>query len=925
MTLPFGGDSSFYLDLYNRYRKDRHSVPSDWAVYFDAEDPAALPAAPMPTGNLAAQVMDVYRRFGHLEAQLDPLQPNEVRAPALERVRSALASDGDAAGDVTIAGEQKTLTGREAADIAASVYGGSLGLDVEHLRDEEERDWWYAAVEAAFSAAAEPALVADTLESIVLADEFETFMRTKYPTKKRFGCEGAESSIVFMREIFRKAPAAGVGTAVIGGMHRGRLATLATALGKSPSTMIAEIMGRDLSGGTLKTGDVPYHLGYAGDVSLGEGTLKVMLMPHPSHLLVVAPVTLGLARAVRDGAAADDGGTLCLLMHTDAAISGQGLAAELMQIGGLGGYSPGGAIHLVVNNQIGFTTLPSEGRSAHYCTDIGKSVGAPILHVNGDDPVAVAQAGRLALAWNRAYGKDVLIDLVCYRRYGHNELDEPRFTQPEIWGKVDQRANIRKMFSDTVAAGDPGALTAADAAGQAFKETLQAGFENAATVKPNEELLQSGAWENVPYGDEAAILTPVETGIEVGELRDVGLKSSAIPDAVDAHPKVRQFYAARAETIQSGSGLNFATAEALAFASLLAEGKKVRMSGQDTVRGTFTQRHLRVHEAGTGQVFEPLMNVADDADACTIINSPLTEYAVLSFEYGHSLYNPDHLTIWEAQFGDFLNGAQIVVDQYIVSAESKWGVKSGLVVMLPHGLEGQGPDHSSARIERIALLCADANIILAQPSTPANLFHLLRRQIKAPWRKPLFLISPKSLLRNKAAVSDLKDMAAGTHFEEVIVSPCDGPAQVQRIVLCAGKVFYELEQARAKSDAPEAVWPVRIEQFYPFPADRLKQALAPFAGAECVWLQDEPENQGAWPMLREEFRKHGIEMSPEMPIVSRPALPVAAGGSVERHEREQQALIESVLALRSGKAGRSFGRNSGKNIPKADTKKRTNA
>ncbi len=898
MTLPFGGDSSFYLDLYNRYRKDRHSVPPDWAVYFDVEDPADQPTAPLPSRNLAAEVMDVYRRFGHLEAQLDPLQPNEVRAPALERMRAALADADDVAGEVTLAGQSQTLTGREAAEVAKSVYAGSIGLDVEHLQDEAARDWWYASVEAVFSDAADPVLIADTLESIVLADEFESFMRTKYPTKKRFGCEGAESSIVFMREIFRQAPDVGVGTAVIGGMHRGRLATLATALGKSPSTMIAEIMGRDLSGGTLKTGDVPYHLGYAGDVSLGNGNLKVMLMPHPSHLLVVAPVTLGLARAVRDGAAKDAAGTLCLLMHTDAAISGQGLAAELMQIGGLGGYSAGGAIHLVVNNQIGFTTLPSEGRSAQYCTDIGKSVGAPILHVNGDDPVAVAQAGRLALAWNRAYGKDVLIDLVCYRRYGHNELDEPRFTQPEIWGKVDQRDSIRKIFSDTVAAADPGALTAADAAGLAFKETLQAGFENAATVKPNEELLQSGAWENVPYGDEAAILTPIETGVSAAQLRDVGLSSSTIPDDFDAHPKVRQFYAARAESIQSGKGLNFATAEALAFASLLAEGKKVRMSGQDTVRGTFTQRHLRVHEADTGRVFEPLLNVAGDAESCTIINSPLTEYAVLSFEYGHSLYDPDQLTIWEAQFGDFLNGAQIVVDQYIVSAESKWGVKSGLVVMLPHGLEGQGPDHSSARIERIALLCADANIILAQPSTPANLFHLLRRQIKAPWRKPLFLISPKSLLRNKAAVSDLKDISAGTHFEEVIVSACIDPDQVRRVVLCAGKVFYELEQARAKSAAPETVLPVRIEQFYPFPASRLKSALAPFTAAECVWLQDEPENQGAWPMLREEFRKHDIEMSADLPVVSRPRLPVAAGGSVERHEREQQILIESVLTLR---------------------------
>lgn len=899
MSLPMGGDSSFYLELYARYRKDRHSVPADWALLFDAEDAPTLSAS---SSYNVADIFDAYRRFGHLEAQLDPLRPNGEKAPALERLRQGLVDAAPTPNQAMLAGERQDLTVQEAEVLARGLYASHVALEVEHLGTEEERDWWYAAFETAYLAEDEAGLLSDTLVSLVLVDTFETFMRTKYPTKKRFGSEGAETAIVFLREIFRSAPAHDVGTAVVGGMHRGRLATLATAFSKNPATMIAEIMGRDLSGGTQKTGDVPYHLGYAGDVTLGDEPLRVMLMPHPSHLMVVAPVTLGLARAVRDGASGEDPKTLSLMMHTDAAFAGQGLASELLQIGGLAGYSAGGTIHLVVNNQLGFTTLPSEGRSARYCTDIGKSVGVPILHVNGDDPVAVARAGRLALMWQQAFEKDVIVDLVCYRRYGHNELDEPAFTQPDMCAEIAKRPRVRRLFTDVVRAVDPTLLARADNVEAQFKQALETGFEGAAHVQPNEAPLQSGDWEGKIYADENKMLARVVTGVSFDRLQEIGLSTSTIPDDFKAHPKVRKFYQARAETLETGADINFATAEALAFATLLADGSNVRMSGQDTVRGTFTQRHLRVHAAESGRTITPLENAAALGTSVTVINSPLSEYGVLGFEYGHSLYDCNQLTVWEAQFGDFLNGAQVVVDQYIVSAESKWGVKSGLVVMLPHGLEGQGPDHSSARIERIGQLCADANIVLAQPSTPANLFHLLRRQIVAPWRKPLFLIAPKSLLRRKSAVSDLNDMADDTSFDPVLAAPCPHPERVRRVVLCSGKVFYDLEQARVASPGKDTIYPIRIEQLYPFPAARLRAALKPFKNAVCVWLQDEPANQGPWPFVRDRLIACDVRMCRETPLISRPEMSVSAGGSVERHEREQEDLIKRALGIKANRA-----------------------
>lgn len=893
MNIRFSGDSAYFLDLYGRYLRDRTSVPADWALHFEEME---FGRRSNSGHELLSQLHDAYRRFGHVEAQLDPLRPNEERDPVLERLRSAL-SDGAAADPIAIrlGGVEFRSSSAEAAERLRSIYAGAAALEAEHLHDEEERDWWRQNFEAAFCSPTDEAILLASLESAALADEFESFMRVKFPTKKRFGVEGAESAIVFLRELLRAAPGTGIGEVVMGGMHRGRLATLAVALGKSPATLAAELMGRDLSEGAIYTGDVPYHLGYVSETSEGGNALKLTLLPHPSHLLVVAPVALGLARATAERLA-DGNDVLCTLLHTDAAFSGQGVSAELLQIGGLDGYTAGGAIHLVVNNQIGFTTLPSEGRSARYCTDFAKAVGLPVLHVNGEDPVAVARIARLALDWKRTFRRDVVIDLVCFRRHGHNELDEPRFTQPQMWKLIDGRQTVREKLAASPAV-TPDILERANRAAADFRQRLQDGFEIAAESVPNDEPVQREAWSALDPVIEEDLLAHVPTGVSLERLREIGLAASTIPEDMTIHAKVRQFYDARRAAIESGANITFATAEALAFATLLAEGTQIRLSGQDAVRGTFTQRHLALHDITDGRRFMPLSRLATNANAFQAINSPLSEYGVLGFEYGHSLIDPNQLTLWEAQFGDFMNGAQVVIDQYIVSAEAKWRLKSGLVVLLPHGLEGQGPDHSSARIERLAGLCAGGNMLLANPSTPANLFHLLRRQIRAPWRKPLFVISPKSLLRTKAAVSALSDMGAGTAFRTVIADPTASLDRVKRVILCSGKVYYALDAERRKAGLEQTVALVRIEQLYPFPADALRDALAPFKRAELTWFQEEGENQGPWPHIEKQLARAGLKLSPALPLVSRPAMSVCAGGSIERHEREEKELLEKALQL----------------------------
>ncbi len=894
---PLSGDSAYFLDLLARYRRDKLAVPADWRLYFESLD--GPPDGTRPADGLADALIDGYRVHGHVEATLDPLGLNApMIAPPLQRLRDRAASHAGVMTTATIGGVNATQSLTELEARLRRLYAGPVALECSHLSDEAERDWLYSQFEKRFSAPPDAAMLARALTAVSRVDEFENFLHIKFPAKKRFGAEGAETSVMLVRELLVHAAGSGIDAVYMGGMHRGRLALLATVLEKPLVQILAEIKDRDGGeAGPAFVGDVPYHLGYTNELSIGGTSINVNLAPHPSHLITVAPVALGRCRAERDRTGQD---ALCLLLHTDAAFSGQGLVSEIMQLGGLAAYGVGGAIHLVVNNQIGFTTLPSEGRSARYCTDIGKAVGIPVLHVNGDNADAVARVAALAMEWRMRHGKDILIDLVCYRRNGHNELDEFRFTQPLYAAAMQSLPSVRALFLRQLAGIDPllgdrdAALTAS------LRAEMEAAYQAVEGFRPNDGHTRKNAWRGITPVVEAGLLAPVTTGLPLDRLRDIGRQSCDIPATIAAHPKVLDFYRRRRESIEQGEDINLATAEALAFGSLLKEGVSVRLSGQDVERGTFTQRHLAVHDSTTGIKFTPMATLGTATGArFTAINSPLAEYAPLGFEYGYSNVDPGQLVVWEAQFGDFLNGAQIMVDQYIVSAESKWNLMSGLVVQLPHGLEGGGPDHSSARIERLLQLGASGNIVIANPTSPANLFHLLRRQIKAPWRKPLFLMTAKSMLRMRACVSTLAEFGPGTGFKAVLADepPVRQAAPVTHVVLCSGKLSYDLAEARHAAGKDEQVTLIRLEQLYPFPEAELREALSAHAGRRLVWAQEEPENQGAWHHVNQEMVKCGlIRNSSELSLAARPAMPVPGGGSPSRHEQEEAMLLAQALA-----------------------------
>lgn len=879
MTLALSGDNGYFIDLYGRYCRDPGSVPPDWRVHFETMDGVAT-ADPALSG---AWLALAYRECGHTIARLDPLGlcPGARSARIEEAVR--LTSGRDLR--LTLAGESLSLPAEVAAERLSALYCGSASLQASHLDDETARQWLWQEWERGIGAEPDEEGLTRALTAILLADAFERTVKVKWPTKKRFGSEGSESSLVLLSEAFHAAACADCREVVIGGMHRGRLASLATVFGKSLPALIAEIKGRDVTTGDSDfTGDVPYHNGLRSRQTIAGQEMDIRVLPHPSHLTVVAPVAMGAARARRQRRS--DGDVLALMLHTDAAFAGQGLVSELLQLDGLAGYGTGGTIHIVINNQIGFTTLPEEGRSTLHPTDIGRAYGLPVFHVNGEDPVAAAAVMRTAIAWRRHSGRGALINMVCYRRYGHNELDEPRFTQPAMWERIETLPPLARHFAERVGALSLPALAQASAAREAFQTSLDEAFRSQEGRNAHDEGDQT-----ITFGPGSAMRSGAErpTGLPEAHLRRLATEMTSIPADFDPDPKVATFYRLRRESLISGEGINMATAESLAFATLLAEGVPVRLSGQDAVRGTFTQRHLAVHDRASARRHFPLDATARQGARFEAVNSPLSEYAVLSFEYGASLADPDRLIIWEAQFGDFLNGAQIVVDQFITTAEAKWRLPSALVIALPHGLEGQGPDHSSARIERILQSCANGNIRLANPSTPANLFHLLRRQILAPGRKPLFLIAPKSLLRDKAATSPLADFGAGTAFRPVIAPDTGGAA---RLILCSGKFSYAIAAAQREAGR-EDIAIARIEQLYPCPEAELHALLAKHPDAELVWVQEEPQNQGAWSWMRD--RLHKIAPGRALRFVGRDPMAAAAGGNIERHEQEQAAILARAL------------------------------
>ncbi|MDH3242437.1 MAG: 2-oxoglutarate dehydrogenase E1 component, partial [Alphaproteobacteria bacterium] len=742
-------------------------------------------------------------------------------------------------------------------------------------------------------------------------EEFEKFLHVKYPGTKRFGVDGAEAMITALEEIIHTASALGVEEIIFGMPHRGRLNVLANIMGKPYTAIFSEFQGTSANPEDVQgSGDVKYHLGTSGDREFEGRNMHLSLNANPSHLEAVDPVVVGKVRAkqAQRGDETRDK-VMGILMHGDAAFAGQGLVAETFTFSDLRGYRSGGTVHLIVNNQIGFTTAPRFSRSSPYPSDLAKVVQAPIFHVNGDDPEAVAQVARIATEYRAKFNKDVVIDMFCYRRFGHNESDEPSFTQPLMYRKIADHPSAVEIYGKRLV--DEGVLTReqVDAEIAAFRQELEEDFEASKTFKPNKADWLEGAWTGfeVASGDKRSGYTAVP----LKTLRRVGAALTAIPEDFNLHPRIGRQLKAKAKMIESGQDIDWSTAEALAFGTLLKEGSPVRLSGQDSGRGTFSQRHSVLVDQDTEERYLPLANVDPDQAMFEVIDSPLSEMSVLGFEYGYSITDPNSLVLWEAQFGDFANGAQVIIDQFISSGESKWLRMSGLVMLLPHGYEGQGPEHSSARLERYLQICGEDNWQVVNCTTPANYFHVLRRQLRRAFRKPLVVMTPKSLLRHKLCVSKLEDMGPGTCFHRVIpeVDKMVADAKVRRVVLCTGKVYYDLLTERRERGIDDVAI-VRLEQIYPFPVNSLTAELERYSNADVVWCQEEPWNMGAWTFVdrRIEDLLRGLNVSANRPgYAGRAEAAATATGLLSRHNREQAALIDEALTV-AGDAGRQAAR-----------------
>ncbi len=837
-------------------------------------DGPGRPASAEPDPAALALLRQAYRDRGHLAAAVDPLAEGPPAAvPDLDPSHHGL--DPAAVAEVT-ARLRRT-------------WCGPIGYEIAQVNDPARRRWLTEQAEAASVGALDDTGRLAALTLLARAEAFESFMRARFPGAKTFGLSGIEGYLVAVETLLHEAAAEGAGHVVIGGMHRGRLNLMANIAGKPLTALLAEVKGASpLPADLDAAGDVPYHLGHDGQREIGGRRLKVSVAPHPSHLEVVAPVALGRCRALQRRA----GGrrrVRSLLLHTDASFAGQGVVAETLQLSGLPPFEVGGTVHVVVNNQVGFTTDPEEARTARRCTDIARLIEAPVLHVNADDPEALVRAAVIAARYRARFAADVVIEVVGFRRLGHNEIDEPRFTQPELYRRIDAHPGARCLYARRLR--DRGIDTEpAERAAEAFTRELDEALQAAGSYRVNRADWLGGPWSGLRPAGEAEMLAPVATGVAEDRLRALGAALTRLPEEFAAHDKVRRFLAARRESIESGAGLNWATAEALALASLLAEGTPVRLGGQDTPRGAFTQRHLILADQATGARRGVLDHLSDEQAPAEVFSTPLTEYAVVAFEYGHTLADPHTLVLWEAQFGDFLNIAQAVMDQFVVCGEDRWLRMSGLVLLLPHGLDGGGPDHATAHPERLLAGCARGNMQVANPSTPANYFHLLRRQMRRPFRKPLAVLAPKMLLRHRACVSALAEMGEGTGFRPVIGE--DSPAKARRVVLCTGKMFYELEAARRDRGLAESVALLRLEQLYPFPADDLAAALAGHPDAELVWCQEEPANMGC-----HDFVKPRIEAAAGRPLryAGRPAAPTPATGIAARHQQEQAAVLRAAL------------------------------
>ena len=935
-----GANATYLAELHARYEEDPASVDPDWRAFFaslddnkesvlaeargpswaPAPERAALPARPQGAAGerealaaardtLAARMLiRNYRTRGHLAAKLDPLELVERREHPELKPKTYGFTKRDYDRPIYIGGvfglEFATL--RQILDILRKTYSFHIGAEYMHISDPEQRAWIQERIEgreAGFTTKGKIAI----LKKLIEAEAFERFLDVKYTGTKRFGLDGGESIVPALEQIIKRGGQLGVGEIVIGMPHRGRLNVLANVMAKPYRAIFNEFRGGSAHPDDVEgSGDVKYHLGASSDREFDLNRVHLSLTANPSHLEIVDPVVLGKVRAKQDQRGdRERKEVLPLLLHGDAAFAGQGVVAECLGLSGLRGHRTGGSLHFIVNNQIGFTTAPRFSRSSPYPSDVAKMIDAPIFHVNGDDPEAVVYVAKIATEFRQRFGKPVVIDMFCYRRHGHNEADEPAFTQPLMYRRIAEHPSVVEVYSRKLIV--EGLLTQGeiDAMQAEFRDLLEEEFAAGEAYRPNRADWLDGRWSGIGHAEEGA--RRGDTGVALDLLREVGRKITSFPKSFTPHKTIARIMATRRKMIEDGQGIDWATAEALAYGTLLVEGFRVRLSGQDSERGTFSQRHAVLMDQENEKKYTPLKHLAKNQAPFEVINSMLSEEAVLGFEYGYSLAEPNALVLWEAQFGDFANGAQVIIDQFISSGERKWLRMSGLVLLLPHGYEGQGPEHSSAQLERYLQLCAEDNWQIANCTTPANYFHILRRQLHRQFRKPLVLMTPKSLLRHKRVVSTLAQLGPGSSFHRLLwddaqflpdqaikLVPDDA---IRRVVICSGKVYYDLYDEREKRGLND-VYLLRIEQLYPFPARALIQELGRFKDAEMVWCQEEPKNMGAWSFIEPnlEWVLEHIGARHRRPrYAGRPSSAATATGLMSKHMHELKALLEEAL------------------------------
>ena len=925
----YGGNADYVESLFEQYLADPASVEPHWRGYFAAlprptgpeashraiqsaialraraaRDAGAVVAAAGVDEESARQgavsrLVQIYANRGHLIAKLDPLGLARRERPRILELAYFGLDESDldrsffTGSRVADVPQRSTL--REIIAMLERTYCGTVGAEFAHVSDTDERLWLQDEFQSGqinhrFSAEERR----NILWQLTAAEGLERYLHTKYVGQKRFSLEGGDALIPLLDDVIQTGGALGAEEFVIGMAHRGRLNVLVNVLGKAPSALFSEFEGKYDTAHLTGSGDVKYHKGFSADLRTQGGNVHVALAFNPSHLEVVNAVVEGSVRARQERRDDSLGERVVpILIHGDAAFAGQGVVMETLQLSQARGYSTGGTLHLVINNQVGFTTSrPDDARSTMYCSDVAKMLEAPIFHVNADDPEAVVFVTRLAMRYRMRFHKDVVIDLVCYRRLGHNEADEPSATQPVMYSAIRKHPTARKLYADRLVA--DGVLTSFEADG--LVEEYRAGLDEA-RPQARASLGMIGNKYTVDWSPYLEIdwAAKLRTGLAPKRLAALGARITAVPEGFTLHPRVQQVVTNRQKMLAGELPLDWGCAETLAYAGLLEDGYAVRLSGQDCGRGTFFHRHAVWHHQQTGETFVPLQHIAERQPRFQVIDSVLSEEAVMGFEYGYSTTDPGVLVIWEGQFGDFANGAQVIIDQFIVSGESKWGRYSGLTLFLPHGYEGQGPEHSSARLERFLQLCAELNMSVCVPSTPAQMFHMLRRQMLRSFRKPLVVMTPKSLLRHELSVSSLADLQSGA-FQNIIdeIDPVD-PASVRRIVLSSGKVYFDLLKARRAAGQTDVAL-ARLEQLYPFPTEEYEALLARYPKArEVVWCQEEPQNQGAWYQIRHQLERP-IAGKRELLYSGRAPAAAPATGIAKVHEAEQAAIVRAALS-----------------------------